>query len=238
MLNNKPRDLLGPAHQRLLMHCFSEVPPKPCLEYLRTGIEAHLKQWVLFEHKLNREVKLCREIEFPNQVLHAIIEEEPEEGKQAILQSLQHWSHLSHDLLDQVVPFLGYDISTDLGQAAINALGKQTALPENILQALAARLEDSESDVRRSAASALGKQTALPENILQAIVFVLSKDTFNISSEAVGALLKQDNLYDNFLNFDVRTLRSLYKVLVQRSFSESLALGRLTVDELKFTSIY
>jgi hypothetical protein len=253
MLDDKPCDLLGPTHQQLLMHCFNEVPLKPYLENLRTGMEAHLKQWALFEYKLNREVKLCREIEFPNWVLHTIIKEKPEEIKKAILQSLQYRPQLSPDLLDQVVPFLGHDISTNLRKAAINALDKQTALPENILQAIAAQLKDSnqhvrqsaadvlgkqtalpenilqamvaqlehsEWHVRQSAASAFGKQTALPENILQAIVSILSKNTFNISSKAVGALLKQDNLYDSFLNFDVRTLGSLYKVLVQQSFSE------------------
>jgi hypothetical protein len=242
MLDDKPRDLLGPTYQWLLMHCFSEVPLEPCLENLRTRTEDHLKQWALFEYKLNKGVNLCHEIEFPNQVLHTIIEEEPEEMKKAILQSLQYRPQLSPDLLDWVVPFLGH-ISTNLSEAAINALGNQTALPENILQA---------------------------------IIFVLSKDTFHISSEAVGVLLKQDILYDSLLNFDVRTLRSLYKVLIQQSFSEqlscykwdrtlyidmldrrrgislmpikddfldlfwdeSLALGRPTADELNFTLTY
>jgi hypothetical protein len=69
-------------------------------------MEAYLKQWALFEHKLNREVKLCHEIEFPNRGLHTIIKEEPKEMKEAILQSLQHRSQLSPDLLDWVVLFL------------------------------------------------------------------------------------------------------------------------------------
>lgn len=41
ILDNKPRDLLGPAHQRILMHCFSEVPPN-ALEDLGTQIEDQL----------------------------------------------------------------------------------------------------------------------------------------------------------------------------------------------------
>jgi hypothetical protein len=260
VLEDKPRDLLGPVHQRILMHCFSEVLPRSCLENLRTGIEAQLKQWALFEYKLQGEMKLCREMEFPEHVLHTMIkEEESEDVKKVILQALQHRSQLSCQLRDLVASFLGRDVSTNLTlstidalgkqtalpenivqaivsrledtdlfvrRSAVKALGKQTALPENIVQAIVSRLEDTDPDVRRSAVKALGKQTALPENILQALAFVISNGASGISSQAGRVLLKQNNLHANFPNFDMKTLRSLYKIWVQQSFGEQLSCYR------------
>ncbi len=51
----------------------------------------------------------------------------------------------------------------------MDALGRQSNLPEAILTALAARLEHEDGDVRRAAADALGRQSNLPEAILTAV---------------------------------------------------------------------
>jgi len=50
-----------------------------------------------------------------------------------------------------------------------DALGVQRALPEEILKAVAARLEDQDARVRGAAAYALGRRPALPEEILKAV---------------------------------------------------------------------
>ncbi|EED11820.1 conserved hypothetical protein [Talaromyces stipitatus ATCC 10500] len=285
-MEDKPHDFLGPAHQRILMHCFGEVPPNSGLENLRTLIEAQLKQWALFEYKLRGEMTLCREMEFPDNVLISMMNEgEPEDVKNAILQALRHRSNFSVCLVNLIAYLLGQNVSSDLEWFAINALGRQTSLPDNILQAIVHRLEHSEwrtainvlgkqtvlsddilqaivrrledsngyvrqsanyalnkqitlsdnilqaivrqlehseEDVRQSAIDALDKQTSLSDDILQSIVLVLSKNTSSTDSESVSMLLKQDNLYDSFQNFDVETLRSLYRLLVQQSFSEHL----------------
>jgi hypothetical protein len=52
MIEEKRRDLLGPVHQRLVMHCLSEVAPlQETLEFkqLREDREHRLKEWLLFE---------------------------------------------------------------------------------------------------------------------------------------------------------------------------------------------
>jgi hypothetical protein len=35
-------------------------------------MEAHLKQWALFAHKFQKEMKLCREVEFPDSILRTM----------------------------------------------------------------------------------------------------------------------------------------------------------------------
>ncbi|KAK3175390.1 hypothetical protein K4F52_010306, partial [Lecanicillium sp. MT-2017a] len=44
-IEEEPLDLLGPTHQRLVMHCLSEVTWLP----IRSSLEAILAQWLLFE---------------------------------------------------------------------------------------------------------------------------------------------------------------------------------------------
>ncbi|KAJ6035812.1 peptidase C14 [Penicillium herquei] len=52
-LSCPPRDLLGPSHQRLIMHCLSQVSSHIDLQ-CRQDLERHLAQWVVVEHH-NRE---------------------------------------------------------------------------------------------------------------------------------------------------------------------------------------
>ncbi|KAK4107017.1 hypothetical protein N656DRAFT_772883 [Canariomyces notabilis] len=49
-IEEEPRDLLGPTHQRLVMHCLSEVERKEsAFTKLRAKLENQLEQWLLFE---------------------------------------------------------------------------------------------------------------------------------------------------------------------------------------------
>lgn len=113
---------------------------------------------------------MCCETEFPDYLLQRIINDKSEDVKKAILQTLISRPQLSPYLLDWVASFLERDDSTDSKETAINILGKQIPLSEDILQAIVTRLEHSNKSVRRSAICTLGKQNSLSENILQAIV--------------------------------------------------------------------
>ncbi|OKL55213.1 hypothetical protein UA08_09516 [Talaromyces atroroseus] len=206
MMEDGPYDFLGLAHQRILMHCFGEVPPNSGLENIRTGMEAQLKQWALFEYKLRGQMTLCREMEFPDSVLITLMNEEPEHMRSAILRSLLNRSNFSSCLLSQVASLLGQNISTGLESLVIAALRNQTALSEDILQAIVRRLEHSDSSVRRSAISALGTQTALSEDILQAIVRRLEHSDSSVRRSAIDALGTQTALSEDILQAIVRRL--------------------------------
>lgn len=50
-VEQEPLDLLGPAHQRLVMHCLAEVDEKSEL-LIRPKLEARLYQWMMFERDI------------------------------------------------------------------------------------------------------------------------------------------------------------------------------------------
>ncbi|EFX03859.1 pfs domain containing protein [Grosmannia clavigera kw1407] len=70
-IDEKPRDLLGPAHQRLLMHCLGEVSPNLLI---RPTLEKNLTSWLLFESSFEN-ASLAREVELPDNVLMAALED-------------------------------------------------------------------------------------------------------------------------------------------------------------------
>lgn len=56
-LQAEPRDLLGPTHLRLLMHCFSElsvIPDHTGLARLKAWLDRQLAQYLLFEGQIGR----------------------------------------------------------------------------------------------------------------------------------------------------------------------------------------
>ena len=58
------------------------------------------------------------------------------------------------------------DTDSRIMYSTVKALGKQSLLPEAVLQALALRLEDTDLYVRRSTVKVLGKQSLLLEAVL------------------------------------------------------------------------
>ena len=91
-LEDEPRDLLGPVHQRLVMHCLSEVALSQetrQFSQLREHLEGQLKQWLLFEcnFEFNNAgcSQLAAEMEFPEQILKDILQKESEDLKWKII---------------------------------------------------------------------------------------------------------------------------------------------------------
>lgn len=175
------------------MHCFTEVPPESHLEDLWKEMEVQLKQWMAFEYNLKGYIKLCHEIEFPDCVLHMVINEGVEDMNKAVLRTLQYRPRLSFRLLDWLASFLRHD-SICLRWSAIDTLGERPSLPVDILQAIGTRLEHSDCGVRKSAIDALGKQHTLPVNIFQAIVTRLEDSDSGVRRFAINALGKQPTL--------------------------------------------
>ncbi|KAF9766524.1 hypothetical protein IL306_001052, partial [Fusarium sp. DS 682] len=70
-IEKEPVDLLGPTHQRLVMHCLSEATSLP--GDIRTSREERLAEWVLFESDYTGSSGLARESELPGPVLCAAL---------------------------------------------------------------------------------------------------------------------------------------------------------------------
>ncbi|KAE8553677.1 hypothetical protein EYB25_005059 [Talaromyces marneffei] len=207
------------------MHCFSELPAEPRLEHLRKEMEVQLKQWAIFEHKLMEKMKLCYEMEFPDDALVAMMNEEPENVKKTILRALQHRSNLSSGLLKQAISFLGQNVFTNLKQSAIDALGGQTALPEDILYAIIRQLEHSNKDIRQSAIDVLSSRTTLSKDILYIILRQLEHSNKDIRQSTIYALDSQTALPKDILYAIMRQLEDPDKDIRQ---STIYVLGRQT----------
>jgi NACHT, LRR and PYD domains-containing protein 3 len=72
-IDAEPRDLLGPAHQRLVMRCFGEIVPGKLPDYSdrRSYMEFELFRWVSVELRAFRDSRLTEELEFRNKCCHA-----------------------------------------------------------------------------------------------------------------------------------------------------------------------
>ncbi|EJP61155.1 peptidase C14 [Beauveria bassiana ARSEF 2860] len=172
-IEEEPLDILGPTHQRLVMHCLSEMSSNLAT---RQALEERLARWLLFECKFNESAWLASEAEFPEAALR---------------------SALLHESSD-VAALLG-DKNSNVRMAAIETLGGRAILPDGMLTAVAARLEDEDSNVRRAAVKALGRRVMLPDVILTAVVVRLEDEYGIVRRAAVEALDGHATLFDGML---------------------------------------
>jgi HEAT repeat protein len=199
-VEDEPRDLLGPAHQRLLMHCFSELPQledsklaensNDFLRHLREKMELGCIQWSDHEDKFLREMRLCSETEFPDHVLSKLLVnflQREGSHRRKILEALAHRLHMSSQVMGITAIFMD-DSEWGVRRAAVDALGTQSPWPPEIPQAVMCRLDDSDPDVRLAAVNALGKQSPWPPEILQAVMCRLDDSHPDVRLAAVGAL--------------------------------------------------
>ena len=87
----------------------------------------------------------------------------------------------------------------DVRRAAVEVLGSQSALPDEILKAVAARLGNEEWEVRRAAVEVLGSQSALPDEILKALAARLGNEDWEVRWAAVKVLCSRSALPDEIL---------------------------------------
>ncbi|KAJ5496705.1 hypothetical protein N7463_008692 [Penicillium fimorum] len=200
----EPRDLLGPAHQRLLMHCFGEVPQSESKSLfgdpgdLRGEMERQCKQWSMYEYKRLKQMLLCRESEFPDQVLSKMLTE-VSDMRVCILQALLSRSQLPSHVLEEIVNISKVDGDEAVRWSAVEALAKQPSLSESIIQTLVSRLGHGDGNIRQSALEALAKHAFLSESILQVLVSRLEHNDGDIRWSAIEALAKQPSLSESIL---------------------------------------
>ncbi|KAF1345021.1 hypothetical protein EJ07DRAFT_146534 [Lizonia empirigonia] len=198
-IEEEPRDLLGPTHQRLIMHCLSETEQKDAtFTELRLQLEKQLEQWMLFECNYTQDCRLAGEMECPEQVLVNVLTKGSEDARLDILNVLKRRASVPSKMLQAIAARLD-DEDSDVRQAAIEALQGQASLTEEMLQAIAARLKDEDSDVRQAAIEALQGQASLTEEMLQAIAAQLEHKDWHVRQAAIKALQGQASLTEEML---------------------------------------
>ncbi|QKX55388.1 uncharacterized protein TRUGW13939_02481 [Talaromyces rugulosus] len=98
VLDGEPRDLLGPAHIRILMQCFSEIAvpdSELALEKIKARMESMLPRLV--------SSSLAYEMEFPENILQDALVNGTPKQKMGVLQALLHRAQVSSSLLQWVM---------------------------------------------------------------------------------------------------------------------------------------
>ncbi|PGH27907.1 hypothetical protein AJ80_00457 [Polytolypa hystricis UAMH7299] len=192
-LEKEPLDLLGPVHQRLVIHCLSQTASVQQGSFInmRKKLEECLKNWLLFECNWGNCSRLAAEYEFPEEVLMAVLKSPSvnEDTKTKVLVSLRARSNLSPKLIEQVASSMNGNMSKDFKTAALKMfLSPYRALPDNIIEEMVKQLDDSNEDVRLAALDALGEQSKLPKDICKAIAARFNDPKPEIRLHAVHAL--------------------------------------------------
>ncbi|KAK0764442.1 hypothetical protein N5P37_003844 [Trichoderma harzianum] len=187
-IEEEPLDFLGPTHQRLVMHCLSEVLSNfP----IRFGLEQHLAKWLVFEGEFTKSeiLHLASEIEFPEQSLSTAFRQGSHDVKARILQSLKKRPTFPASIIEEVVSWLEHDKC--FPQASTIKALKQLSLPVEILSSVAARLKDKTGFIRKAAAVVLGQQADLPNKILEDLVAQLKDKDEAVRLAVIKALGRQ-----------------------------------------------
>ncbi|KAI1212155.1 armadillo-type protein [Annulohypoxylon truncatum] len=170
-LKKSQPDLLGPTHQRLVMHCLSEMDISTDLR-LRPELEKGLAEWLLFGCDLGVTSRslLAAESEFPDQALRTALEAACEKQKSEILRSLRwrgrYLSEATVNYLGTLIP----EVESRVRCTVIEALGYQSNLPEEVVTKLMELLQDKA--VQESAAKAIRQQSNLSKETVTKLIEV------------------------------------------------------------------
>ena len=200
MLEEEPRDILGPVHQRLVMHCLSEVAPSQDTEEFRKfrqDFEDKLKLWLLFECNLEYHSQLAAEMEFPERILEDVLKQEL---KTEFMDSLRARPRITPAIAKLAAQGLGVNVSQSLKITTLRMFEcHYEALLDEILRDVAACLKDDKWDVRWAAVKVLCCRSGLPDEILRDVAACLKDDESDVRRAAVEVLGGRSGLPDEIL---------------------------------------
>ncbi|KAJ6439027.1 Protein zds1 [Purpureocillium lavendulum] len=199
-IEQDPLDLLGPTHQRLVMHCLSEVSTEILSDETLAAVVQRLNDD-------NGEAKwaavdvLAKQPSLSDETLAAVVQrlnDDDEYVRWAAAEVLRKRSSLSDESVAAVVQRLNDD-NGEAKWAAVDVLAKQPSLSDETLAVVVQRLNDEDEDVRRAAVGILGKQPSLCDEILAAVMQRLNDDDEDVRRVAVEALRERPSLSDETL---------------------------------------
>ncbi|CAI7667678.1 unnamed protein product [Penicillium bialowiezense] len=206
-LDKAPLDILGSVHQRVIMHCLSEV--NSTCSSLRSGLEDRLSQWLLFQIKLisarGREnntdvVTLASEIEFPDRVLcDLLVGFTQTEHKIITFNSLKRRRQLSSQMMNIVISLLDSTDDLRLKKCLVKFLGRmQASLPEDTIRSLISYLASKDESLKHSAAMGIQHLT-LPPNICREITASMKEVALNSFPKVAAIVLRGQSLPEDVL---------------------------------------
>lgn len=198
-VESEPVDLLGPTHQRLVMHCLAEVVQS---DDIRTKLEEQLSQWLQFECKFRGISVLIREMEFPERAMNLVLERASDEAKITTLNSLDELTSLPLKTIELVTRWLEEQIvSQDLRIATLQLFwAGHGCLPSRTINAIKKCMDDDEPQTRQVADHAFyvqkmhHDQCSLPDKDLQNPVSCLEEEDESTSRAVVAKLKRRSKL--------------------------------------------
>lgn len=187
-IEQEPFDLLGPTHQRLVMHCLSEVSNEL---QIRKNLLARLTQWVLFETHLTKSCTIPGEPECPEEVILAALEFVSGERRGRILRAVN--KRLSDTTITALIAMLRDE--RDDPSAAIIPLESQSHLSDQAITSLLALLEHENEEVQFSAIEVL-RQSNLSDTAIASLLALLEHEQEATRSAAADILCNQWSLSD------------------------------------------
>ncbi|PTB71342.1 hypothetical protein M440DRAFT_1473650 [Trichoderma longibrachiatum ATCC 18648] len=198
MIEDQPRDLLGPVHQRLIMHCLSEVPSSnesKSFAFLRETLEHQLSRWLEFactckttgQKLLLRDsvaARLVGKVEFPERSLNNVLQRASENVRKRVLRVLRDctWvvrSRPPRGTIELMSPWI-HDV--------LGIIYQQEELPVETLSALVSCIDDNDEGIRSYAIHILGAQQTLPEEIRHTIATRVEKGFLHLNRGSLIAL--------------------------------------------------
>ncbi|KAK5989700.1 hypothetical protein PT974_07956 [Cladobotryum mycophilum] len=194
-LEKQPRDLLGPTHQRLIMHCLIEASCLP--ESIVGRIEQDMFNWLNFELEGTHELRLPAEPDFPDQALMRVLQHEraSTSKRRRILDALKKRQSISPNILELIFSWLTDTTYTSLRAEAKEILsGFAGTVPRTVLEIVAKRLKAGDSENIRLYLSLL-LQPGVPLELVQSVVSIIedrdqSAKTICTAIRAIGHSLR------------------------------------------------
>ncbi|KAF7547508.1 hypothetical protein G7Z17_g7671 [Cylindrodendrum hubeiense] len=213
IIQAKPYDLLGPAHQRLVMHCLAEVSKgqeTPKLIELRRGLENELQQWLVCECSPLGYSRLATELEFPESILLDSLRGTSESLRKCILMSLGNRSTISPEIVKYLTGDLAKEASAASKAEALSVFAAHSnAFPRQMLHLAVSLLQDADRKIRHFAEMILSPPADLPDDIVEELVAFLETPKGDISLVAAGILTGHPALPEDSLLKIASTLQHL-----------------------------
>ncbi|KAH6889415.1 armadillo-type protein [Thelonectria olida] len=193
LIQEEPRDLLGPTHQRLIIHCLSEVESTSNVQPRRC-LELGLSEWLSFESHFTGNASLAAEVEFPENIILATLREGASGVRSAILESMLARPGLT-EAISQAVATQLTDRDSRVRDVAVRVLSRHRPLPQIVLQQVAMSLRKDDSYIRLNAMDNYpGQEESLDQAYLKHIEERLEDNCRHVRKVAMRTLRKQQHL--------------------------------------------
>lgn len=224
LVEKEPRDLFGPGHQRLVMHCLNEVHPSQTndesFHKMRMALENHLKEWLLYECRVLGKSWLAAESEFPCSVVLSAFREAPPESKAIIVKTMGQRRSIPLEVVSLLMALAKDNTDRQLCRSACDAIYSSRVQPTYELLRLTVDRLGTDS----ISTTILDRQVSLPKEITDAVSKSLENPDLKMRNSAANALrgLESDAIIEAIarqLHNPDSSIRSLAIETLEREYS-------------------